>query len=507
MTPADRHARVSALFLDALDRPTDARAAWLAASCDDTDIRREVAALLTQHVAETGLLDRPALARHADGEAHADPRLGQRVGPWRLDAPLGRGGMGAVYRAVRADESFTQHAALKLMHAGGDADFRPRFLRERALLAGLDHPGVARLLDGGVTPDGVPYLAMELVDGEPITAHADRHRLGVEERLRLFLQACEAVAYAHRNLVVHRDLKPAHVLVDGRSERPQVKLLDFGIARLLSSDEALLTRTGPGPMTPAYAAPEQLLGQPVTTATDVYALGVVLYELLAGRRPYDVGSLTAAQAERVVCGTEPPRPSAVAPPERRRALRGDLDTIVQKAMAKEPARRYPSADALADDLRRSLDGLPVEARPATAGYRLGRFVRRHRAGVLAATAVVAGAVALVAFYTARLTAERDRALRATEVAQSETARAEAVAAFLEQILRAPNASWYVEGEAKGPDTPVRAVLDEAARRVDRDFAAQPDLQADLHHLLGDTYNALGLEEEADRHHVRVLAIR
>ncbi|HYE96353.1 MAG TPA: tetratricopeptide repeat protein, partial [Rubricoccaceae bacterium] len=236
--------------------------------------------------------------------------------------------------------------------------------------------------------------------------------------------------------------------------------------------------------------------------------------LLAGRRPYDLGSLTAAQAERVVCETEPPRPSDVAPPERQRALRGDLDTIVAKAMAKEPARRYTSADALGADLRRHLTGLPVEARPATAGYRLGRFVRRHRTWVLAAATVVIGVLALVGFYTTRLKAERDRALRASAVAQSEAERAEteaeraeAVAGFLEGILRAPNSRWYVDAEAKGPDTPIRAVLDEAARRVDRDFATRPDLRADLHHLLGDTYGALGLSGEAGRHHLRVLAIR
>ncbi|MEM1115269.1 MAG: serine/threonine-protein kinase [Bacteroidota bacterium] len=525
MTDAERHARASALFHEALARPEAERAAWLAQASDDTALRRQVGTLLEAHAEADGLLDRPALPRLGGDGAEADPLLGQNVGPWRVTGLLGRGGMGSVYAAERADDTFDQHAALKLVRPGLGGGFRARFVRERALLAGLDHPGIARLLDGGVAPDGTPYLATERVDGEPITAYAARHRLGVEARVRLFLQACEAVAYAHRNLVVHRDLKPAHVLVSAgigeeglgvgegtkgasaqsptpNPQSPVVKLLDFGIATLLDADGELLTNTDAGPMTPAYAAPEQLLRRPVTTATDVYALGVVLYELLAGRRPYRLGDLTAAQVEHVVCEADPPRPS-----EANAELRGDLDAIVLKAMAKEPERRYTSAAALADDLRRHLDGRPVEARPATAGYRVGRFVRRHRLGVAAAAAVVALVALLTTVYTLRLGAERDRARTAATEAAAQAERAEAVAGFLEQILRAPNARWYVDAEAKGPETPIRAVLDEAARRVETEFDAQPALRADLHHVLGDTYTALGLYPEAGHHHRATLALR
>ncbi len=512
MTPADRYARVTALFHDALEQPPGSRAAWLADACDDPDVRHEVAALLAQHTdAGPGLLDRPALAYPDDTVGdEADPLLGECIGAWRVTGLLGRGGMGAVYRAERVDDSFAQHAALKLVHPAFLADFRPRFLRERALLAGLHHPGIAHLLDGGVAEGGAPYLAMELVDGAPITAYATAHGLSVRERLALFIQACEAVAYAHRNLVVHRDLKPDHILVEQGSDgadAPRVKLLDFGIAKLLAADgDSALTQMGGGPMTPSYAAPEQLLGRPATTAADVYALGVVLYELLAGRRPYELGTLTAAQAEHVVCEETPPPPSAVASAHAR-ALRGDLDTIVLKALAKEPERRYASAEALAADLRRHLDGLPVEARPATLRYRAGRFARRHYGSLAVAAAGVLLVAALTAFYTVRLIAERDRAESASVEARDETDRAEAVAGFLEQILRAPNARWYVEGEARGPETPIRAVLDEAAARVDRDFADQPDLLADLHHVLGDTYSALGLVPEGWRHHLRSLVLR
>ncbi|MEM1115266.1 MAG: serine/threonine-protein kinase [Bacteroidota bacterium] len=511
------HDLATDLFLEALGRPPAERERWLASACPDPDLRREVQAMLDHHdEADAGFLDTPVLTRRSDA------RQGQIIGPWRLGALLGEGGMGAVYHAERDDATFEQQAALKLVRPGVGPGFLARFVRERAVLAGLDHPGIARLLDGGVTPDGAPYLAMERVDGEPITAYAEHHCLGVEDRLRLVLQVCEAVAHAHRNLVVHRDLKPAHILVTGgiRDERgmgrdegssvspplnpsishrsPHVKLLDFGIATLLDADGELLTQTGASPMTPAYAAPEQLLRQPVTTATDVYALGVVLYELLAGRRPYRLGDLTAAQVEHVVCEADPPRPS-----EANAELRGDLDAIVLKAMAKEPARRYASAAALADDLRRYLDGLPVEARAPTVRYRTGRFVRRHRGGVLAAAA----ALLVFGLYTVRLGVERNRAQEAALVAEREAERSDAVSSFLEQILRAPNARWYNRAEAKGPETPVRAVLDEAALRLDREFADQPDLRADLHHVLGDTYLALGLGSEAALHHGRVLALR
>jgi len=500
VSDADRYARTTALFHQALEVPTGQRTDWLTTACADTDLRREVRTMLDHQLDEaSGLLDTPLLPRQRDA------LVGQTIGPWRVTGLLGSGGMGTVYRAERVDDTFEQHAALKMVRPGVGRGFQARFVRERALLAGLDHPGVARLLDGGMTAHGAPYLALELAEGEPITAYAEHHQLDVPARLALFLQTCEAVAYAHRSLVVHRDLKPAHIVV--ADDGTQTKLLDFGIAKLLDADDELLTQTGGGPMTPAYAAPEQVLRQPVTTATDVYALGVVLYELLTGQRPYRLSELTAAQVEQVICETDPPRPSEVTEPSTGRQLDGDLDAIVLRAMAKEPERRYPSADALADDLRRHLDGLPVDARPPTARYRLSRFFRRHRAGVVTAVTMVALITALIGIYTVRLGAERDRAQEAAMVAANEAERAEAVAGFLEQILRAPNTRWYNQSEAKGPDTPVRAVLDEAATRLDREFADQPDLRADLHHVLGDTYLALGLGDEAGIHHQRVLALR
>ncbi|MEL6615751.1 MAG: serine/threonine-protein kinase, partial [Bacteroidota bacterium] len=381
MTDAELHAHVTDLFLEALAVPDAERDAWLHESVSDPDIRERVHALLANHT-PTGLLDEPAFVRAPEDlgvEASGDPFLGQTVGPWHVVDLLGRGGMGTVYRAERHDESFDQSVALKLVRPGFGEHFRARFVRERALLASLDHPGIARLLDGGVASGGTPYLAIELVDGTPITTYADARGLDIEARLRLFVLACDAVAYAHRNLVVHRDLKPDHIVVEAVDEETRVKLLDFGVAKLLSDDDDVLTRTGSaGPLTPAYASPEQLRGSPITTATDVYALGLVLYEVLTGRRPYSLSGLTLVQADRVVSETIPPLASEVAPPEARRALRGDLDTIAAKALEKEPNRRYATAADLAADIRRYLDGLPVEARPATAAYRTARFLKRHR---------------------------------------------------------------------------------------------------------------------------------
>lgn len=512
--PPDLWTRLEAVVPHALDLAQARRAAYLDGACTTADgrpdagLRAEADRLLAAYdeAESTGGLLSPF-----DGLDPADePDLPGPVGPWRPMARLGAGGMGVVYAAERMDATFRQRAALKLVRPGFGPDFRVRFVHERAVLAGLDHPNVARLLDGGVTADGLPYLAMELVDGEPITDHAARHGLGTAARLALFLQVCEAVAYAHRQLVVHRDLKPSNILVTpegGTDGGPSVKLLDFGIAKLLGDETDALTRSGPGPMSLPYAAPEQFQGRPVTTATDVYALGVLLFELLAGHRPFDLAGLSAAEAERAVTATTPPRPSTRAEdPVQVRALRGDLDTVVLKALAKEPERRYATVDALADGLRRYTEGKPVRARPDTPGYRARKFVQRNRWAVTAGAAVAAGAVALVGFYTARLADERDRAQQATRIARAEAERAEQVSAFLQRIVAAPNTAWYVDGEALGPETPVRAVLDEAATRLDT-AALDPATRADLHHTIGDTYRALGDRDAALRHARAALRIR
>ncbi|WP_412061568.1 protein kinase domain-containing protein [Rubrivirga sp. IMCC45206] len=490
----NRWTQVQALFERALDRPPDERTAWLrAAAGNDPDLYTEVANLLEGYDHQHTLLDGRATDLFSDralDDALVPSHTGERVGSWVLRERIGTGGMGAVYRADRAD-GFEQTAALKRLKPGMDSDaVLARFRAERQILARLEHPGIARLLDGGVASDGRPYFAMELVEGEPITDAADDRQLGVEARLALFARVCDAVAYAHQNLVVHRDLKPSNVLV---TPAGAPKLLDFGIARVLSDDDAHLTQTGHRLLTPAYAAPEQVRGEPPTTATDVYALGGLLYRLLCGAAPLDTGG-SRAQAERAVLEGQPERPSArvtdAAACQRgttaaalAKRLQGDLDTICLKALRTEPERRYGSAAELGADVRRHLAGQPVAARPATRRYRARLFVRRHRAGVLATAAAVLVAVALTAFYTTRVAAERDRA-------ESEARRSDEVVGFLQTLLL--SASPY---EEPGEELTARELVDRGAERIG-ELADEPQTQAALQVLIGDVYLDLGRAEDA-----------
>ena len=520
-TPAPdepREDRVERLFDEAAALPPPERAAFLEGAARTPDgapdraLIDEVTDLLATDLQAERYFEaaQQRLAGTADAlTSRADTVVGGRVGPWRVEAEVGRGGMGAVYRAVRADGAFEQTAALKLVRPGLADALADRFRTERQILATLTHPGVARLLDGGVTDDGRPWLAMEYVDGEPITAYCDRHRLGIGERLALFVEMCDVVAYAHRSLVVHRDLKPSNVLVTAGPPR-QVKLLDFGVATLLADGPASVTGSGVRPYTPGYAAPEQILGLPVTTSTDVYALGVLLSELLTGRRPYSA-STTPALVERAVLESDAVPPSqaltALAPteapaleeraalrastgPALRRRLRGDLDRIVLKALCHEPEQRYSSAEALARDVQRHLDGQPVEARPPSKRYRLERFVRRHRVGVAAGSAaVLALALALAA------------ALWQGRVAAQERDRAELVASFLTDLL-----GEFDPNEAGGSFDPV-TVLDQAVRRAESEAGHPPSVQARIYDSAGQIYQNYAQFEEADRLLRRALALR
>ena len=384
--------RVERVVDSALALPTTERAAYLSAACDEPWLREAADEWLRACDDAEQFLRIPLGNAGAllDAAPPPDPEgltAGTRIGPFAVVRELGRGGMGTVYLARRADGQFEQTVALKLIRRGADTPTaRRRFLAERQILARLNHPHIAALVDGGVSDDGRLWFAMECVDGTPITRHADERALGVDARLRLFRDAADAVRHAHQSLVVHRDLKPSNVLV---TDDGIVKLLDFGIARLLGGDVAgdvssadePLTRTGLRLLTPEYAAPEQVRGESVTTVTDVYALGALLYELLTGRRAQQLERLTPGEMERVVCEVDPPPPSRVAPEPVRARLRGDLDAIVLRAMHKDPARRYASVDALIEDLRRFTEGLPVQARRDSLGYRAGKFVRRHRVAV------------------------------------------------------------------------------------------------------------------------------
>ncbi len=510
MTDEQTHwSRIKGLVAETLDRPPAERDAFLACLAPPS-VAREVGELVAAY-AEAEADD--ALTE-AFSSAH---RLsaGECVGPYRLVERIGAGGMGAVYRARHADGRLDRDVALKVVRHAAPALVR-RFDRERRALARLEHAHIARLYDAGVADGGAlgptPFLAMELVEGEPVTVAADRLGLDVEARVRLILQVSDAVAYAHGRLVLHRDLKPSNVLVAETDAGLRAVVLDFGIAKLLdpaddheSPDEAL-TRSGSVAYTAAYAAPEQLSGGEITAATDVYGLGGLLYEVLAGVRPYALDAATAAQTERLKA-VSPRSPSEVAAPAHARAIRGDLDTICRKALDPDSSRRYASAAAFADDLRRYLAGLPVTARPATAGYRLRRFVGRHAAAVATTTAVALALVALVAFYTSRLASERDRARAAEAVAVAERDRATAVSRFLEQVLTSVNARWNAGGSRLGPDVTVREALAVAEERAGRDFATRPDLRADLHLVLGQAYGGLGMARESARHVERTLALR
>jgi serine/threonine-protein kinase len=525
--PTERWRRVEEIFYRALDRPPEEREEILDAECSgDAGLREEVASLLAEQAGAGRDLE--SLIERAAAEL-VMPEAGRRIGPYRLLREIGHGGMGVVYLAERADGAYRQEVAVKLVqgHVTGEEAHR-RFLGERQILARLEHPAIARLLDGGTTEEGTPYLVMEYVDGEPIDRWCRRRGLGVEERLRLFLEVCDAVASAHRQLVVHRDLKPSNLLVDGDG-RP--RLLDFGVAKLLDDDGGR-TRTSDRALTPGYASPEQVLGEPITTATDVYGLGVVLYELLTGRRAFPGRrSASAARLAEMVRTETPPRPSVTAAREasRRaaaetapaeptaaagdraaepagelaadhrlaRSLQGELDAIVMTALRPEPERRYPSVAALADDLRSHLGGLPVSAHSERWGYLAGKWMRRHR-GAVAAAALLVVSLALGIVGTSVGLA---RSLEAEARARREAETTRAINDFLEGMLSSADP---VHGNR---DIRVAEALDLAAAGVAGSFGDRPEVEAGIRSTLGRTYLALGRLDEAERQIDAALELR
>jgi len=429
-----RREEIEAIFEPAIDLAPEERDRWLAVRCStDARLRAEVDSLIAGHDREKGVLEHGAAAA---AEAFVRLDAGRRIGEYRVVRELGRGGMGVVYLAERDDDQFEQRVAVKLLHASQDSDeLRRRFLAERQILATLRHERIARLLDGGVTDEHLPFLVMEYVDGVPISTFAAHGKLDIAARLRLFGEICSAVHHAHQNLIVHRDIKPANILV---SRDGGVKLLDFGIAKLLSADVVApgrpLTRTGTRAMTPEYASPEQIRGDTISTASDVYALGVVLYELLSGQRPYQLVSGAPHELADIICTRTPERPSTVVPDDRtRRALRGDLDAIVMMALRKDPTDRYGSVDLLWADIRRYLDGMPVQAHRGSRLYHARKFFGRHRVESVA-TALVAASLAVGAGVAVRQASvagrERDRAERARAAAGESLKQSEGVTGFL-----------------------------------------------------------------------------
>ena len=469
---AARWKRVRELTERLLEAGEDERRAELVVlEAEDPALRRDVEELLRQD-AEAGTLqlDRTGLGFHGEVDDLPAEREGDLIGSYRLVRPLGQGGMGSVWLAQRAEGDFEHQVAIKVVKRGMDSELiLARFRRERQVLARLQHPNIVRLLDGGLTADGRPYLVMGYVDGKPIDVFCDERKSSASEVARLLVTVCHAVQAAHELSTVHRDLKPGNILVtaDGTP-----RLLDFGIAKLVEgeNDSTLLTQTGQRVLTPMYASPEQVRGGRVSAATDVYALGVLLYRLLTGRVPHDVRNSSYAELERAICREEPTRPSLAAPRGLRAELRGDLDVIVLRALAKEPARRYSNAGELADDLQRHLDGLPITARPDTVTYRVAKYVRRNRIQVAAALAVIAALTAglistTVQFRKARAaqSAAEQETLRANQ--QERIAREESIRAAEQEALAKEQAALARE-EAR-----VRRINEYTARLAAADAMA------------------------------------
>ena len=507
-----RWQRLELLFERASELPPGDRTAFLDgvfAGEEDSGLRAELEEMLqddgNSSAPDGGAIVAGAIAGGLELWASGEPPPG-RLGPYRILREIGRGGMATVYEAERDDREFERRVAVKVLRRGMDSDDIVRRLRrERQILANLDHPHIARLLDGGTTGDGRPFVVMEHIDGLPIDLYCQSRALGLEARLRLFRHICDAVHFAHKNLVLHRDIKPSNILVTAEG---QPKLLDFGIAKLLESggdSEIQPTRTGLRLLTPEWASPEQIRGEPLTTGSDVYSLGLLLYMLVAGRRAYRVEAKSPAELERIVCRYEPPPPSLAAgketaAPRWRRlanalaAPSGDLDVVVLAALHKDPARRYASAEQLGEDVRRVLEKLPIAARRDTFGYRGRIFARRHRLALSLAALTFAALLttALVAVGQARMArAESRRAEENLRLAEAQRQRAEQVASFLADIFKVSD-----PGEARGRTLTAREVLDQGAARLRHSLAGDPELRADLLGTIGRVYQSLALYDDA-----------
>jgi serine/threonine-protein kinase len=511
MLEAEKWKKAKEIFQTAMDLPLAQRQAFIEREANgDALVKTEVETLLEAHDEAENFIDAPVAAVADFLEIEQKHSIvGKQIGAYKILEEIGRGGMGAVYLAERADAEYEKKVAVKLIKRGLDTDeIISRFRNERQILANLEHPNIARLLDGGATDDGLPFLVMEYVEGLPLTEFCEEKNLDLETRLKLFLEVCAAVQHAHRNLIVHRDLKPSNILV---SEDKTPKLLDFGIAKLLTPTADFATgrtATNFNVMTPEYASPEQVRGETVTTATDVYSLGVVLYEILTGNRPYSFENQSLEKIIHTVCHSEPARPSSVRSPkfqvsspkpeesnpkskiQNPKSLRGDLDNIVLMAMRKEPERRYSSVEQFAEDIRRYLNGLPVIAREDSFSYRTEKFVRRNKVGVAAAGGIAISLIAGI-FATGRQ----------ARIARRQRDKAAKINKFLQKMLSS------ADPRAVGKDAKVVEVLQIAADSIEKDFDNQPEIAADLNTTIGLTFLSVGQIDFAERHLTEALEIR
>ena len=512
---AERWNQVQTLFKEILELDHDSRVTRLNEVRDtDDELFREIQSLLAADADHSSILDGFAIdAIDISGLLSID---GTRVGPFEIVRQVGSGGMGNVYLAKRVEGGFEQTVALKLIKYGMDSEqILRRFESERQILARLQHPNIARLVDGGIKDDGRPWFAMDYVQGEPIDEYCNRKDLDMKKRLELFLTVLSAVQYAHRNLVVHRDLKPHNILVHQDGDSVEIKLLDFGIARLLSEDEeqTALTQEGVRPMTRSYASPEQLKGESVTTASDVYSLGVILYELLTGRRPFEQKELSSVEFEKLICTSVPPKPSQILSKgtendgerpdkfQKKRLIKqlaGDLDMICLKALRLEPDKRYDTADQFAEDIKRHLAELPILARPVSKSYQAQKFVRRHTVGVLATLLILLSLVGgIIAFaWQYRVAAlERDRAQREADTATE-------IAGFLQGLFEVADPAI-----SRGDTITARQLLERGSRQIEQELAEQPEVLARMLDVLGNVYLSLWMLDESESMFEKSLNIR
>jgi serine/threonine-protein kinase len=512
--------KVKEIFYEVIELPSEERQQHLQTSCDSIELLNEVNALLAAHDSAEKFLEPPSLS---PGDADNKLFIGKYFGRYKIEKLIARGGMGLVYLGIRDDE-VKQQAAVKIINPGAvSGTVIKRFYNERQALANLNHPNISRLLDGGITDDGIQYLVMEYIEGIPIDIYCDTMKLNTRSRLHLFLKVMNAVQYAHQNLIVHRDLKPANILVTKEGEP---KLLDFGIAKILAAEgdeESTLTHKGAWNLTPEYASPEQVKGEPITTASDVYSSGIVLYKLLTGHNPYKIKSILHSDISKVITGAEPLKPSEVIyktterhegdavvsiTPEYvsrtrnesieklNRTLKGDLDNIISMAVRKEPGRRYPSVEHFAGDIKNFLDDHPVSAHSDTLAYRSKKFIRRHKAAVISASLIILLLLSGIAgiIWQAGLTAkERD-------TAKLEAEKANRIKSFLAEMITAP------DPKQDGGEVKVIDVVRRAAGNISEELKGQPAVEIEVRTLLGTTYQNLGIYNSAESEMEKALAL-
>ena len=504
---SDRWQKIGIIFDEALKLKEPERTEFLQSACEnDIEMIKEIRSLIEADQEVPEILQ--GNASDSISILNTENYKGKIIGNYRIISQIAEGGMGSVFLAERADGQFDQKVALKIIKPGMSSDeIIKRFKSERQILARLQHPNIARLLDGGLTNDNLPFFTMEYVEGEMIDVYCDKKSLSIDERLELFIKVCKAIQYAHQNLVIHRDLKPGNIII---KDDGTVKLLDFGIAKVFADDNSTertaLTKTGLHIMTPEYASPEQIRNENITTATDIYSLGLILYKLLTGEKAYEIKNYSPLELEKIICHTEPQKPSTAVkslktndkiktekvcstrntqPDKLFKKLSNDLDNICMMALRKEPERRYASVEQFQLDISRYLHGKPVSARQSTIKYRTGKFISRHKVSVISAAAIFLIITFLTTFYTIQLKKERDKA-------RTEAQKSTEVAAFLKNIFKVSDPY-----QARGETITARELLEKGSKKINQELSEQPDIKATMLDLIGNVYINLGLYDKSE----------